>query len=71
MFSLFRLQGFFLTNEQMAKLEHFSVDLYQQANILLKTRSDFTFEELLNTAFLEAYNGRFLYSQCKAGYVGK
>lgn len=55
----------------MKKLGKFSVDLYQQANVLLKTRSDFTFEELLNTAFWEAYNGRQLYSKCKTDSFGK
>ena len=54
-----------MTDDQKKQLGKFSVDLFQQANVLLKTRSDFTFEELLNTAFLEAYNGRQLYSKYK------
>lgn len=61
---LIRIARFFLNDEQIKKLGKFSVDLFQQANVLLKTRSDFTFEELLNTAFLETYNGRQLYSKC-------
>lgn len=60
-----------MNDEQIKKLGKFSVDLFQQANVLLKTRSDFTFEELLNTAFLEAYNGRQLYFKCKADNFGK
>lgn len=55
------MQSFFLTDAQIKSMGNFSVDLYEQASVLLKTRSDFTFEELLNTAFLEAYNGRKLY----------
>ena len=66
MFGFFGLQSFFLTDEQIKSLGKFSVDLYQQANILLKTRGDFTFEELLNTAFLEVYNGRQLYLKYQA-----
>lgn len=54
-----------MTDDEIKQLGKFSVDLFQQANVLLKTRSDFTFEELLNTAFLEAYNGRQLYSKYK------
>lgn len=54
-----------MNNDQIKQLGKFSVDLFQQANVLLKTRSDFTFEELLNTAFLEAYNGRQLYFKYK------
>ena len=60
-----------MNNDQIKQLGKFSVDLFQQASVLLKTRSDFTFEELLNTAFLEAYNGRQLYSKYKADSFGK
>lgn len=63
MFGLFRLSGFFLTDEQIKKLGNYSVDLFAEASNLIKTRSDFTFEELLNTAFLGAYNGRKLHTQ--------
>lgn len=55
----------------MKQIQHFSVDLYQQANILLKTRGDFTFEELLNSAFLEVYNGRQLYLKYQTDNIRK
>lgn len=55
----------------MKTLDNFSVDLYQEANILLKTRGDFSFEELLNSAFLEAYNGRQLYIKYQADNLRK
>ena len=46
----------------MKKIPKFHVDLYSEASVLLKTRSDFTLEELINSAFLRAYNGTKLYN---------
>lgn len=55
----------------MKELGYFSVDLFAEASNLIRTRSDFTFEELLNTAFLGAYNGRKLYIKREADNFGK
>ncbi len=55
-------KGFFLTDEEIKKIPKFNVDLYAEAGVLLKTRGDFTLEELINSAFLRAYNGTKLYN---------
>lgn len=50
----------------MEKVGHFSVDLFQQAGVLLKTRGDFSLEELINMAFMGAYeeNGGKIHHKC-------
>lgn len=46
--------GFFLTAEQIDGLKDFSVNLLATVNKMIETRNDFTLEELLNKAFVEA-----------------
>lgn len=54
----FKSKGFFLSNEQVNKMQNFSVDLYHYATDLLAQRGDFTLEELLNFAFAKEYRNQ-------------
>lgn len=66
MFGVCGNESFFLTEEQLKTLPKYFIDLNAEAAVLLKNRGDFTFEELLNSAFLRGYNDYQLYLKCEA-----
>lgn len=45
-----------MTDGELEKLPRFSVDLEEHAAELMKTRADFTFEELANFAFKKEFD---------------
>lgn len=45
-----------MTDGEFEKLPRFSVDLEEHAAELMKTRADFTFEELANFAFRREFD---------------
>lgn len=59
-------KSFFLTDEQLKTLPKYFIDLNAEAALLLKNRGDFTFEELLNSAFLRGFNEYQLYIKRQA-----